>query len=402
MRIAVIGLGYVGLSLSCLLARQHDVDAFDVDAERIALIEAGTSPLREEAIERFLAEKPAALRAHAAGAEAYARLLPAADLIIIATPTNYDDRANHFDTSSVDEVLAAVERTDARGTVVIKSTIPVGYTDLASRRHPTLSILFSPEFLREGTALADNLHPTRIVVGVPAGAEETDAAERAQAFAALLAEASDERPNSIPQLIMGAAEAESVKLFANTYLALRIAFFNELDTYAESRGMSTERIIEGVCTDDRIGAHYNNPSFGYGGYCLPKDSKQLLANYSAVPQNLMQAIVDSNATRKSFIAEQIIARRPATVGVYRLVMKAGSDNFRSSSIIDIVRAIAESGIRILIYEPTLDGADFEGWETTTDLSRLKDACDLIICNRTSPELDDVSDKVYTRDIWSRG
>ena len=318
-----------------------------------------------------------------------------AELVIIATPTNYDSQKNYFDTSAVEDAIEETMKANPDVYMVIKSTIPVGYTKSVREKYHTDKIIFSPEFLRESKALYDNLYPSRIIVGCDEASRKA-----AELLAGLLVEGAAKE--NIDVRYTGFTEAEAIKLFANTYLALRVAYFNELDTYAESRGMSTERIIEGVCTDDRIGAHYNNPSFGYGGYCLPKDSKQLLANYSAVPQNLMQAIVDSNATRKSVIAEQIIARRPATVGVYRLVMKAGSDNFRSSSIIDIVRAIAESGIRILIYEPTLDGADFEGWETTTDLSRLKDACDLIICNRTSPELDDVSDKVYTRDIWSRG
>ncbi len=398
MRIAVIGLGYVGLSLSCLFAREHEVDAFDTDPSRVAAIHDGRSPLQEAAIGRFLLEHPGRVRAHVADASAYKRLLPAADVIIIATPTNYDDRANHFDTSSVDETLGLIEEPGAAATVVIKSTIPVGYTDAASREHPSLPLLFSPEFLREGTALEDNLHPSRIVVGYSAPAN----LGRARDFADLLARASEEDPDTIPCHLMTASEAESVKLFANTYLALRIAFFNELDTYAESRGLSTERIIEAVCADERIGDYYNNPSFGYGGYCLPKDSKQLLANYATVPQDLIQAIVDSNETRKAYIAEQILGRKPQRVGVYRLVMKAGSDNFRSSSIIDIIERLRDQGTEVLIYEPSLTTATFAGCVVTADLDHLKATCDLIICNRMSPELSDVSDKVYTRDIWSRG
>ena len=390
MHIAIAGLGYVGLSLACLLSQHHDVSAVDVDAGRVDKINAGVSPIADPLIERYLASRPGSLLATCEARAAYAK----ADVVVIATPTNYDDETHSFDTSSIESVLDLIATSGGYPTVVIKSTIPVGYTARISRRYATLRVLFSPEFLREGHALEDNLHPSRIVVGVTRSQDE----EAAWGFAELLGEGAEEK--DVPALVMGSTEAEAIKLFANTYLALRVSFFNELDTYAESKGLDARAIVEGVCLDPRIGDQYNNPSFGYGGYCLPKDSKQLLSNYADVPQNLIRAIVDSNATRKGFVAERVLARNPRTVGVYRLVMKAGSDNFRQSAMLDVIRLLAEQGVDIVIYEPTLSGGETLG-HPLVSLDELKAQSDVILANRWSDELADVRDKVYTRDLWKR-
>lgn len=390
MHIAIAGLGYVGLSLACLLSQHHDVAAVDVDAGRVDKINAGVSPIADPLIERYLASRPGSLLATCEARAAYAK----ADVVVIATPTNYDDETHSFDTSSIESVLDLVATSGGHPTVVIKSTIPVGYTARISRRYATLRVLFSPEFLREGHALEDNLHPSRIVVGVTRPQDE----EVAWGFAELLGEGAKEE--DVPALVMGSTEAEAIKLFANTYLALRVSFFNELDTYAESKGLDARAIVEGVCLDPRIGDQYNNPSFGYGGYCLPKDSKQLLSNYADVPQNLIRAIVDSNATRKEFVAERVLARGPQTVGVYRLVMKSGSDNFRQSAMLDVVRLVAERGVKVVVYEPTLAGNEALG-HPLVSLDDLKAQSDVILANRWSDDLADVRDKVYTRDLWQR-
>lgn len=365
--------------------------AIDIDAHRVESINAGISPIRDELIEAYLASRPATLTATTDPHTAYVK----ADIVIIATPTNYDDTTHSFDTTSIESVLdlAAVLNPDAL--VVIKSTIPVGYTKQVSAQYPQLRVLFSPEFLREGHALDDNLHPSRIVVGTPDPARKEDA----KLFAQLLAEGSED--DDTPVLVTGATEAEAIKLFANTYLALRISYFNELDTYAESKGLDTKQILDGVCLDPRIGNHYNNPSFGYGGYCLPKDSKQLLANYEDIPQDLMRAIVDSNSTRKAFIAERILTKQPKMIGAYRLAMKAGSDNFRQSSIVDIIDELHKRDVGLVIYEPTLDAKQFHGIPVTRDLAQFKESCDLIIANRFNDELLDAAAKVYTRDLWHK-
>lgn len=390
MHIAIAGLGYVGLSLACLLSQHNDVTAVDVDAGRVDKINAGVSPIADPLIERYLARRPGSLLATCEARAAYAK----ADVVVIATPTNYDDETHSFDTSSIESVLDLVATSGGHPTVVIKSTIPVGYTARISGRYATLRVLFSPEFLREGHALEDNLHPSRIVVGVTRSQDE----EAAWGFAELLGEGAEEE--DVPALVMGSTEAEAIKLFANTYLALRVSFFNELDTYAESKGLDARAIVEGVCLDPRIGDQYNNPSFGYGGYCLPKDSKQLLSNYADVPQNLIRAIVDSNATRKEFVAERVLARGPRTVGVYRLVMKSGSDNFRQSAMLDVVRLVAERGVKVVVYEPTLAGDEALG-HPLVSLDDLKAQSDVILANRWSDDLADVRDKVYTRDLWQR-
>ena len=391
MHIAIAGLGYVGLSLACLLSQHNDVTAVDVDAERVEKINAGVSPIADMLIEEYLAGRPERLVATREARAAYAK----ADLVVIATPTNYDDVTHSFDTSSIESVLQLVATSGGHPTVVIKSTIPVGYTERISQRFRTLRILFSPEFLREGHALDDNLHPSRIVVGVTRAADE----DAAWQFAELLGKAAETK--DVPALVMGSTEAEAIKLFANTYLALRVSFFNELDTYAEAKGLNTQAIIEGVCLDPRIGNQYNNPSFGYGGYCLPKDSKQLLSNYEDVPQNLIRAIVDSNATRKEFIAERVLASKPKAVGVYRLVMKAGSDNFRQSAMLDIIEIIKKRGVPVVIYEPTLEGSSTLGCPLCPTLDELAERCDVILANRWSDELAPWREKVYTRDLWQR-
>ncbi|MBM6774808.1 nucleotide sugar dehydrogenase [Olsenella profusa] len=390
MHIAIAGLGYVGLSLACLLSQHNEVSAVDIDASRIERINAGISPIADPLIERYLASHPQSLHATGEAQTAYAR----ADLVIIATPTNYDDETHSFDTSSIESVLDLVASSDGKPTVVIKSTVPVGYTDRIAQGYPMLRILFSPEFLREGHALEDNLHPSRIVVGVTRPGDK----DIAWSFAKLLSAGA--KDDHVPALVMGSTEAEAIKLFANTYLALRVSFFNELDTYAESKGLDTQAIIEGVSLDPRIGNQYNNPSFGYGGYCLPKDSKQLLSNYADVPQNLIRAIVESNATRKRFVAERVLALKPRMVGIYRLVMKSGSDNFRQSAMLDVVRLISDSNVPVIIYEPTLTGDEALD-HPLVSLDELKSQSDVILANRWNDDLADVRGKVYTRDLWQR-
>lgn len=384
MKITVAGLGYVGLSNAVLLAQHNRVLAYDINAGRVARLNSGHSPIEDPDITEFLANRPLDLTAMTDAAQA----MTGADWIVIATPTNYDARTNRFDTSSVEAVLDLAARHAPGAQVVIRSTVPVGYVE-RMRAAGHAGLLFAPEFLREGKALWDNLHPSRIVVG--------DRGSAGRAFADLLlagAESTD-----VPVLLCDPAEAEAIKLFSNTYLAMRVAFFNELDSYAVAKGLETRQIIAGVGLDPRIGAHYNNPSFGYGGYCLPKDTKQLLANYEHVPQNLMQAVVDSNRTRKDFIADQIIARHPRVVGVYRLVMKAGSDNYRDSSIQGVMKRIKAKGIEVIVYEPVLEEAHFFNSRVIRDLGAFKAEADLILANRLGVELADVADKVYTRDLY---
>ena len=391
MRIAVAGLGYVGLSMACLLSVHNEVTAVDVMPSKVEDVNARRSPIADSLIQEFLASGRGHLKATTDETEAYG----SANLIVIATPTNYDDLTHSFDTSSIEEVIDHAYKVNRASTVIIKSTVPVGYTAQLAQRYPGLPILFSPEFLREGHALEDNLNPSRVIVGTT----RPEDAERAQAFAQLLAQGAESA--DVPIRIMGSTEAEAVKLFANTYLALRVSFFNELDTYAEAKGLSSREIIEGVCLDPRIGSHYNNPSFGYGGYCLPKDSKQLLSNYENVPQNLIRAIVDSNSTRKEFISQRILERNPKTVGVYRLVMKASSDNFRQSAILDVIKLITGAGVSIIVYEPTLSGTEAFGCPLYDDLTRFKKDSELILANRWNSELSDVADRVYTRDLYER-
>lgn len=398
MKITVVGAGYVGLSVACLLAQRNEVRIVDIVEEKIRFINSGRSPIVDSLIDEFLASDELNLKATCDSGPAYAD----ADFIIVATPTNYDDEYNFFDTSAVESVIAEVEARNPKGVVVIKSTVPVGFTQKVSACYPALTVLFSPEFLREGRALYDNVHPSRIIVGCPVqGGGHLAAAKQ---FIELLADGAaryDSRVMQAPSLIMGSSEAEAVKLFANTYLALRVSFFNELDTYAESRGLKTQQIIEGVCYDPRIGNCYNNPSFGYGGYCLPKDSKQLLANYDDVPQNLIKAIVESNETRKRFIADQILKRKPKQVGVFRLTMKNGSDNFRESSVQGVMKFLKEAKVPLLVYEPMIEVDVWEGWEIMHDLEKFKRDCDVIMANRFSDELLNVAEKVVTRDLWHR-
>lgn len=393
MKIAVAGIGYVGLSISVLLAQHNEVWPVDIVPEKVAMLASGKSPISDKEIEQYLAERTLDLHPTTDAAAAYT----GADIIEVSTPTNYDPKTNYFDTSSVENVLELVGQYAPEALVVIKSTVPVGYTRSVREKFHNPNIIFSPEFLREGHALYDNLYPSRIVVGVPEGDEAL--AQRAHTFARLLQQGAIKQ--EIPTLFPGLTEAEAIKLFANTYLALRVAYFNELDTYAQVRGLNTRDIIDGVCLDPRIGDHYNNPSFGYGGYCLPKDTKQLLANYNDVPQNLIQAIVESNATRMDFIAEQVLRRKPRVVGVYRLTMKAGSDNFRQSSIQGVMRRLRAEGAPLVIYEPMLREDTFCGDRVERDLEAFKAECDVILANRAAPELADVKEKIYTCDLYSR-
>lgn len=385
VQIAVVGLGYVGLSNAVLLAQNYPVIACDIDSERVELLSQRKSAISDSELEAYLATKELNLSATTQARSAYEK----ATHVIVATPTNYDPDTNAFDTSTVESVIADVLATNDEALVIIKSTIPVGLVESLRLRFQSDRIIHSPEFLREGKALYDNLHPSRIVVG--------ERSQRARDFADMLATCAIKK--DIPILLTDPAEAEAVKLFANTFLAMRVAYFNELDTYAQTAGMDTRQIIEGVSLDPRVGDFYNNPSFGYGGYCLPKDTRQLLANYDAVPQNLIRAIVDANTTRKDFIADQIIARNPTCVGVYRLTMKEGSDNFRDSSVQGIMKRIKAKGIPVIVYEPGMDAVHFFGSAVVQDLSDFKGACDVIIANRLAPELQDVEDKVFTRDLF---
>ncbi len=393
MKIVVAGMGYVGLALAVLLAQYNDVTVVDVVPEKVDMLNQRKSPIADKELEEYLAGKPLSLTATLDGDSAY----KAADYVVIATPTNYDPEQNYFDTSSVEGVIRQVMSVNPKAVMVVKSTVPVGFTEKICEELNCTMLLFSPEFLREGKALYDNLYPSRIIVGVPENHNHLQ--EPARVFTALLTEGA--LKEDVETRIMNATEAEAVKLFANTYLALRVSFFNELDTFAAVRGLDTKSIIDGVGLDPRIGTHYNNPSFGYGGYCLPKDTKQLLANYEDVPENIISAIVEANRTRKDFIADQIAAKQPAYVGVYRLTMKSGSDNFRQSSIQGVMRRLRKKGIQVVVYEPSIREETFLRLPVIRELDKFKAMSDVIIANRYNPELADVMEKVYTRDLYFR-